>query len=163
MPIRCCAMTATTFSRTSLRSQTWRSAQRAIGDIWSTVSRSETTAYRNLRQQLESAFGFYFIRRLLVEPGRDVTVDQALVESDEPTLKSGIDVLQARVAELETRLATERFTDRVKADITTTELGQARAELATSTDRAKRLIARSRGEGIFAIVNPQDVPGRFVK
>jgi len=104
-----------------------------------------------------------FVRRLLVEPGQDVTVDQALVESSEPTLKSGIEVLQARVAELETRLATERFTDRVKADITTTELGHARAELATATERATRLIARSRGEGVFAIVNPQDLPGRFVK
>lgn len=104
-----------------------------------------------------------FVRRLLVEPGRDVTIDQALIESDEPTLKSGIDVLQAQVAELEARLATERFSDRVKADITTTELGQVRAELATATDRAQRLVARSRGEGVFAIVNPQDLPGRFVK
>jgi len=92
-----------------------------------------------------------------------VTIDQALVESDEPTLKSAIDVLQAQVAELETRLATERFTDRVKADITTTELGQVRAELTTAADRAQRLIARSRGEGVFAMVNPQDLPGRFVK
>jgi putative peptide zinc metalloprotease protein len=104
-----------------------------------------------------------FVRRLLVEPGHDVMADQALVESDEPTLQSGIEVLQARVAELETRLGTERFTDRVKAGITTTELGHARSELATATDSAKRLITHSRGEGVFAVVNPQDLPGRFVK
>jgi putative peptide zinc metalloprotease protein len=104
-----------------------------------------------------------FIRRLLVDPGHEAKLDQALIESDEPTLKSGVDVLEARVAELETRLATERFVDRVKADITTTELGHARAELTTAAGRVRRLITRSRGEGVFAIVNPQDLPGRFVK
>jgi putative peptide zinc metalloprotease protein len=71
--------------------------------------------------------------------------------------------LLARVAELEARLAAERFTDRVKAEITMTELGHARDELARTTGRAERLVARSRAEGIFAVVRPQDLPGRFVK
>lgn len=104
-----------------------------------------------------------FIHRLLVEPGHDVIVDQALVESDEPALHAATKVLHARVAELETRLGTERFSDRVKAEITTTELGHARSELATAADRARRLVTRARGEGVFAVVNPQDLPGRFVK
>ena len=55
-----------------------------------------------------------FVRALLVEPGKIVTAGEALVESEEPTLKAELEILRARVAELETRLATERFTDRVK-------------------------------------------------
>jgi putative peptide zinc metalloprotease protein len=104
-----------------------------------------------------------FVRRLLVEPGSVVSVGEALVESEEPTLKTEIEILQARVSELEAKLASERFTDRAKAEITTTELGHARSELATATDRADRLIARSRGEGVFAVLNPQDLPARFAR
>ncbi|MFO1098476.1 MAG: peptidase M50 [Xanthobacteraceae bacterium] len=104
-----------------------------------------------------------FVNRLVVDPGRIVAVGDALVESDDPALKTAVDVLRARVAELETTLASERFTDRVKAEITATELGQARAELATATIRAERLIARSRADGVFTVIGPQDLPGRFMK
>ena len=104
-----------------------------------------------------------FVRTLLVEPGKVSTAGEALVESEEPTLKAELEILRARVVELETRLATERFADRVRAEITTTELGQARAELATATDRAERLVARSRSDGTFAVMKPQDLPGRFLR
>lgn len=104
-----------------------------------------------------------FVRALTVEPGRIVTAGEKLVESEEPTLKAELEILRARVAELETQLATERFTDRVRAEITTTELGQVRAELATATDRAERLIVRSRSDGTFAVMKAQDLPGRFLR
>src|SRR5262249_19863094 len=65
--------------------------------------------------------------------------------------------------ELETRLVSERFSDRVQAQIITTELGYARAELATAASRLERLVARSRAAGIFTVINPQDLPGRFFK
>jgi putative peptide zinc metalloprotease protein len=104
-----------------------------------------------------------FVRRLLTEPGRVVPVGEDLVESQDPTLATEIEILQARVAELETRLTSERFKDRVQAQITTTELGYAQAELATAASRVDRLVARSRGTGMFAVINPQDLPGRFVK
>ena len=101
--------------------------------------------------------------RLLVEPGRFVTTGEALVESEDVTLNAELDILSGRVAELEARLAAERFNDRVRAEFTTTELGQAQAELATATRRAERLFARSRGEGTFAVMKPQDLPGRFLR
>ena len=104
-----------------------------------------------------------FVRALLVEPGKMVTPGEALVESEEPTFNAGLKILHARVAELEVRLATERFIDRVRAEITTTELGQARAEFATATGRAERLIVRSHGDGTFAVMKPQDLPGRFLR
>ena len=71
--------------------------------------------------------------------------------------------MRAGVAELESRLASERFTDRAKFEITTIELDNARAELTTKTKRAERLVARSGGEGTFAVMRPQDLPGRFVR
>jgi putative peptide zinc metalloprotease protein len=104
-----------------------------------------------------------FVRRLLVEPGRVVSSGEALIESEEPTLSAELEYLRAGVAELESRLASERFTDRAKFEITTIELDNARAELTTKTKRAERLIARSAGEGTFAVIKPQDLPGRFVR
>src|SRR5262249_14083606 len=104
-----------------------------------------------------------FVRRLLAQPGSPVPVGEALVESEEPTLKTEIEILQARVAELETRLVSERFSDRVQAQITMTELQHARAEVATAAGRVERLIARSQGVGVFTVVNPQDLPGRYFK
>jgi putative peptide zinc metalloprotease protein len=67
------------------------------------------------------------------------------------------------VDELEIRLGTERFNDRVKAGITSTELGQAHADLAALTKRWERLVVRSAAAGTFATTNPQDLPGRYVK
>ena len=111
----------------------------------------------------EMLTGDGFVRALLVEPGTIVTAGEPLVESEEPTLKAELDVLRARVVELEARLATERIADRVRAEITATELGQARAELATTAGRAERLIARSESAGTFAVAKPQDLPGRFLR
>ena len=104
-----------------------------------------------------------FVRALMVASGTTVTAGEKLVESEEPALKAELEILRARVAELETKLATERFTDRVRAEITTTELGQVRAELTTVTDRAERLIVRSRSDGTFAVMKAQDLPGRFLR
>jgi putative peptide zinc metalloprotease protein len=104
-----------------------------------------------------------FVSRLLAEPGHPVPFGEALVESEEPTLKTEIEILQARVVELETRLVSERFSDRVQAQITMTELGHARAELTTAAARVERLVARSQGAGVFSVINPQDLPGRYFK
>jgi putative peptide zinc metalloprotease protein len=103
------------------------------------------------------------VRRLLVEPGRLVAVGEALIESEEITLNAEVQYLRAIVSELESRLASERFTDRAKAEITTIELANARAELAVQAKRAERLITRSGAEGIFAVLKPQDLPGRFFR
>jgi putative peptide zinc metalloprotease protein len=104
-----------------------------------------------------------FVRRLLVEPGRIVKIGEALVESEESTLRAELEYARARVSELEAGLASERFTDRAKAEITAIELEHARTELASRVARAERLIARSEGEGIFAVLKPQDLPGRYVR
>jgi putative peptide zinc metalloprotease protein len=104
-----------------------------------------------------------FVLTLLAEPGGTVRPGDALVESEEPTLAAERQILQARVGELETRLATERFVDRARAEITTVELDHTRAELATATRRADRLVARSERDGVFAVATPQDLPGRFLR
>src|SRR5262249_43076112 len=104
-----------------------------------------------------------FVRRFLVDPGHVVASGEALIESEEPTLAAELEYSRARVAELEARLASERFHDRVKAQITTIELGNQQAHLAVHTKRAERLIVRSEMNGTFAVNRPQDLPGRFIR
>jgi putative peptide zinc metalloprotease protein len=78
-------------------------------------------------------------------------------------LSAELATLRARVAELEATTSAERLTDRVKAELTAMELAHARGELATWTDRARRLIVLSPAEGTFAVLKPQDLPGRFIR
>ena len=104
-----------------------------------------------------------FVQRLLNEPGRMVHPFEVLVANDDLTLSAELEYLDARVSELEARLASERFVDRIKAEITTTELRHAKAELAAKAERTKRLVIRSRAEGTFAVLKPEDLPGRFFR
>ena len=86
-----------------------------------------------------------FVRALLVEPGKIVTAGEALVESEEPTLKAELEILRARVAELETRLATERFTDRVTRRDHDHGIG-AGARRARDRDRSRRASHRAQSQ-----------------
>ena len=102
-----------------------------------------------------------FVTRLVAEPDSQVSIGDALVESVEPSLDAKLAILQERAAELEARLASERFSDLTQAQITKTELAHARAELAITQNQVERLVVRSRAEGVFIALNPQDLPGRF--
>jgi putative peptide zinc metalloprotease protein len=104
-----------------------------------------------------------FARRLLAEAGTQVRIGDPLIEADEPTLKAQIETARWRVEELEVQLATERFSDRAQAEITRTELGQAQAELARDSERAERLTAHSRANGMFVVAKAPDLPGRFLR
>jgi putative peptide zinc metalloprotease protein len=104
-----------------------------------------------------------FVHKVLVEPGRTVSIGDGLIESEESTIKAAQDILRQQITELEARLAAERFVDRAKAEITTTELRHVQAELATVQTRADGLIARSRADGIFTLANPHDLRGRYIK
>jgi len=104
-----------------------------------------------------------FVQHFLVEPGREVKVGDPLVESEDTTLNAELESMRGHVSEIEAKLAAQRFTDRVQAEITTTELHQAEAELTSEIQRKDRLIARSRADGLFVVPNPQDIPGRYVR
>jgi len=104
-----------------------------------------------------------FVQHFLVEPGRKVKVGDPLVESDDATLNAELESMRGHVSEIEAKLAAQRFTDRVQAEITTTELHQAEAELTSEIQRKERLVARSRADGVFVVPNPQDMPGRYMR
>ncbi len=103
------------------------------------------------------------VTRLLATPGTALAPGDAVSESEDPFLAARLARAQARVAEFEARLPAERFTNRVEAAITETELAQARAELAHEQRRQANLVARARAAGTLAIARPADLPGRYLK
>jgi putative peptide zinc metalloprotease protein len=104
-----------------------------------------------------------FVHRPLAEPGQAVSAGTALVRSEDAILDTAVSVLRARVDELDARYNAERIIDQVQAQITATELRQARADLDHESRRAERLVAYSGTDGVFAVMAPEDLPGRFVR
>ncbi len=103
------------------------------------------------------------VTRLLAQPGAALRQGDAVSESEDPFLRARLAQLAGRVAELEARLPAERFTNRVEAAGTETELAQARAELARERQKQAALVARARVAGVLAIARPADLPGRFLR
>jgi putative peptide zinc metalloprotease protein len=102
-----------------------------------------------------------FARRLLVKPGAPVRIGDELIESEESELSAQFEKLRWRVAELESNLSAQRFTDRSSAEVTSVELGEARSELARIRERGVRLIVHSGADGTFMVPRADDLPGRF--
>jgi putative peptide zinc metalloprotease protein len=103
-----------------------------------------------------------FVRRLIVAPGSLVRRGDAVAESYDPALAANIKRLEARVDELDARLTVERAQDRVQAQIAEEQLGQARAQLERSRERAGQLVMRSGADGMFVVPQAEDLPERFV-
>lgn len=104
-----------------------------------------------------------FVRTALVEPGTYVPANTPLVESHDPEITAELRVLEARVAELEAKLDSQLFTERVQAEITRQDLTREHARYARMLERAEQLVARSSVSGRFTVERPQDLPGRYFR
>lgn len=104
-----------------------------------------------------------FIRTILAHPGTPLTAGTPLVETQDRTLDTQIALTAARLDELEARLDSQRFDDRVQADLTRQDLAREGAALARLQERAENHVLRSAVAGRFVIDRPDDLPGRFVR
>ena len=104
-----------------------------------------------------------FARQLVQPAGTDVAAGTLLIERADPQLDAVILAADARIAALQATLASEAFTDRVKASITRRELAVELHALADARGRAAGLPVRSAVAGRFVLVHPDDLPGRYAK
>ncbi len=104
-----------------------------------------------------------FVTRVLVPPGSMVRAGDALVETDDPALRSRVVLLQAQREELESRYQKERKDNIVRSQSLLEQLKAIDAELARVRERQNELMLRSPADGRFTVAMPQDLPGRFVK
>jgi putative peptide zinc metalloprotease protein len=104
-----------------------------------------------------------FVKEVLVSPGQVVKKDQILVVTEDPLLEAQAAVLQARLAELESRRDWALTVDPVQAQMAREELDSVRNELARAQERRAALVIRSPMEGVFLMPRAQDMPDRHLK
>lgn len=104
-----------------------------------------------------------FVRTVLLPPGAVVRPGTAVVQAEDPTLAAQIAVSEAKLDELDARLDSQRFEERVPAELTRQEIARESASLARLQERTGQLVARSAASGRFVIERPDDLPGRFMR
>ncbi len=104
-----------------------------------------------------------FVADVLARPGAAVRRGEVLVRLRDPLLETRFDVQRRKVAEVEARLAAERFADQARAALLRQELDDAKAEEARLAERLARTALRAGADGVFSLPRPDDWPGRFVK
>lgn len=104
-----------------------------------------------------------FVRAVLRQPGATLRAADVVLETHDRALEAQIAVQQARVDELDARLASERFSERVRAAVTQQALEAEQAALERLQDEAARhrLVARTGGRLILQRAG--DLQGRFLR
>lgn len=103
------------------------------------------------------------ITRLVAKPDAQVAEGELLIETEDPFLQVRLQIMEARLRELTTRLSTLRIgREQVKADMLEDEIKLLQAELDRTREQADSLLIRSPAAGIFLLEQPGDMPGRFV-
>lgn len=104
-----------------------------------------------------------FVSRLAVSPGQHVEAGALLVHSIDPALDAQLGIGEARVAELEATYSKEFVSDRARAEIVREQLHFEQASLARARQRVAGLDAAAQSAGVFTVVQPADMPGRFYR
>ena len=104
-----------------------------------------------------------FVERVVATPGARVRRGDVLIVLRDPELRTRVDVLAARVRELQARYDEQKPVDQVKTAIIQEELRYAQEDLARALERVSELTVRSSTDGTFVIPTPEDLPRRFVK
>lgn len=104
-----------------------------------------------------------FVRRAAVDEGRRVRAGQLLFALEDPVRDAELEVLTARLRELQVEAAVEAFRDRVRAAIVEERIRVVRAEVEREQQRAAGLEVRSPIDGILVYPDGIDPVGRFVR
>ena len=104
-----------------------------------------------------------YVRDVAAQPGAAVQAGQVLIQRYEPALEAQIRGLEARVAELEASYRLEFVNDRVRAELVREQWLAEQAALVHAQERANALPVVAQVDGIFALVAPGDLPGRWHK
>ena len=100
---------------------------------------------------------------VLAEPNARVGRGEPLLRMADPLLDGRVRVLEAKVTELERRLAGIDLENRAEAKIVREQLGHARADLALARERQRALLVRSPAAGRFIQPRAADLPGRHFR
>lgn len=104
-----------------------------------------------------------FVRAVLATPEQAVHQGDPLVDCEDPELTAQVQVLEARLAELETSNRAYFSSNRVYADVMREEIGHVEERLAESRRRLEGLLLRSPADGRFIMPELAGIQGRLVQ
>jgi putative peptide zinc metalloprotease protein len=104
-----------------------------------------------------------FVKKVIATPGQVVSQGDPLVLCENPELAAEVEVLEAQLREFESRHRLSVTRDRTEAEILMDEIGRVRAELERKRTEAEDLVMRSPADGTFLVLNPTDLPGRYMR
>lgn len=104
-----------------------------------------------------------FINQIVAFHGQTVKPGDVLIRGVNPELSTRVQVLQARVEELEAQFLEYWPEDRVQAAIVQDELVVAHQELQLLQMREAALVITSQTSGTFVLPHAHELPGRYVR
>jgi putative peptide zinc metalloprotease protein len=104
-----------------------------------------------------------FVAELIAVPGQKVLPGEPLLRCANPEIDAKTKEAAARLAEYQARLEESIVRDRTEARILKDEVERINSELIWLQGRQAALLVKSPGEGIFVMLNPNDILGRFVR
>ena len=103
-----------------------------------------------------------FVKAVVAQPNQPVRRGDALVQTEDPEMVARVRLLEAQLKEQLARY-TAAHDERVQMNMIREEIAHIEARLAEARERARDLMIRSPGDGVFVIAEAGDVPGRFVR
>lgn len=104
-----------------------------------------------------------FVQAVHARPGSAVRNGDAVLQLDDPALAAQLEVQDAKVEELQARLASEMFSEPVKAELTRKALHAEEAMLARLLDEAAQQSLRARSNGRLTLPRAGDLEGRYLR
>ena len=104
-----------------------------------------------------------FVRRVIAAPGQQVRRGDPLVLCESPERVSELEILQAQLAEFESRYRLSRTRDRTEAKILIAEMARIKSELDRKQTEKEDLLIKSTSAGIFLLSDPGDLTARFIR
>ena len=104
-----------------------------------------------------------FVTRVAAQPGTRVQRGALLVQTHDPELRAEVDVLGARVRELDARYTELFAADRVAAQKMDEERTLAQGQLRRARERESELSVVAAIDGELVLPRAPDLPGRFVR
>lgn len=104
-----------------------------------------------------------FVQAVRAAPGSRVKPGEAVLQLADPALVAQVAVQEARVDELEARVASEMFAEPVKAELSRKALQAEEAMLQRLVDEAGEQTLHARAEGWLTLPRAGDIEGRYLR
>ncbi|MCP4626476.1 MAG: HlyD family secretion protein [bacterium] len=100
---------------------------------------------------------------VLVHNEQEVAMDAPLLRGVDPFLEAEIDIYRSRLEELFAVYNAQPLHKRVKRKVLKDEIGLIKGDLHQAEENSARLLIRSPARGSVVLIDPRNLPGRFVK